>query len=123
MDYFDDELGGTIVSFQGKFSFRMDFIVKNPFNIQMPVTLYLPCTESGKITRTKTALVYCHTHSGNRIESLDLIEFAVCEKMAFVCFDFNGNGESTGKFVTLGWFESLDINSILTFVIEKVKIK
>lgn len=36
--------------------------------------------------------------------------------MGLVLFDFRANGFSTGKFVSLGWFEALDINVVTTFL-------
>lgn len=43
-------------------------------------------------------------------------------KTALITFDFRANGYSSGKYVTLGWFEALDLNSICNFLAQKFKI-
>jgi len=123
MDYFDDDLGTTIFQYWNKFAHRLDFKMKNYHNNTFPLTLYFPCNEKGDIKNVNRALVYCHTHNGNRIEGLELIEKAVENEIIFACFDFNGNGEGSGEYVTLGWYETLDINIVLNFLCNEAKIK
>ena len=43
--------------------------------------------------------------------------------MSVCLFDFHGNGQSNGKYVTFGWTETLDLDAILTMLIGKMKVK
>ena len=68
-------------------------------------------------------MIYAHTHNGNRLEGLNLVEHFIRKKIGFVAIDFRANGYSTGKYVTLGWYESLDLNTVVNFLRQNVKTK
>jgi hypothetical protein len=72
--------------------------------------LYLPCDEDFNLKFHGEYIVYCHTHSGSRTEGLYLVEEAIERDMGIALFDFRANGYSSGRYVTLGWYEALDIN-------------
>lgn len=57
-------------------------------------------------------LVYCHSHSGSRKEGVHLLENIHNDTTALITFDFWASGYSSGKYLTLGWFEAIDINAI-----------
>ena len=61
-------------------------------------------------------IIYCHTHSGGRTEGLNLVEFAIKNNFGLILFDFRASGYSKGKYVSLGWYEALDINEICLFL-------
>ena len=61
-------------------------------------------------------MIYAHTHNGNRLEGLNLVEYFIKKKIGFVALDFRANGYSTGKYVTLGWYEALDLNTVVNFL-------
>ena len=46
-----------------------------------------------------------------------MLEYFIEKQFSFVCFDFRANGLSTGKYVTLGWLETVDINRVLKFLL------
>ena len=64
-------------------------------------------------------IIYCHTHSGGRTEGLNLVEYSIQNKMGIVLFDFRASGYSKGKYVSLGWYEALDINEICLFLLKE----
>ena len=39
--------------------------------------------------------------------------------MGIVLFDFRASGYSKGKYVSLGWYEALDINEICLFLLKE----
>lgn len=40
-----------------------------------------------------------------------------------VLFDFRANGYSSGKYVTLGWYEALDLNQVCLFLKKQARAK
>ena len=58
-------------------------------------------------------IVYLHGNSGNRLEGLKLMKKILPHKIAFMCFDFAGTGNSDGEYISLGWYESKDTCVIL----------
>lgn len=63
----------------------------------------------------KPCIIYCHSHSANRVEGVSIIHQALPDFNVCI-FDFSGCGQSEGEFVTLGIKESDDIKSVMTFL-------
>ena len=123
MTYCDYDLGGSFLSFGEFYALRFDFELTNIVNETFNISIYLPCDPEEKIKENMDFVVYCHTHNGNRMEGLGLAEKAICNELGYVVFDFRANGFSTGKYVTLGWLEALDINEVINFLKTEVKAK
>ncbi len=66
-------------------------------------------------------MIYLHSHNGNRLEGFNLMEKFIKKNICFVLIDFRANGMSSGKYVTLGWLETIDINRVIKFLMKKVK--
>lgn len=58
------------------------------------------------------AIVYLHTHSGMRLEGLEVARGAIERGLGVVLFDFRGNGHSTGEWVSFGWNEAEDLSTV-----------
>lgn len=43
--------------------------------------------------------------------------------MGLALFDFRANAYSTGKYVTLGWYEALDLNEVCRFLKKEARAK
>ena len=99
--------------------FRLSNAIKETFNL----SLYLPCDEKYNLKFHGEYIVYCHTHSGSRTEGLHLVEESIERGIGIVLFDFRANGYSSGKYVTLGWFEALDVNQVVNFLKSEAKAK
>ena len=57
-------------------------------------------------------LIYCHSHSGSRVEGIDLVD-VFCPDFGVVLFDFSGCGHSEGEYVTLGIKEQDDLRVVI----------
>ena len=57
-------------------------------------------------------VIYLHSHSGNRLEGLNLIEL-FCPNFGVCLFDFSGCGHSEGDYVTLGIKEQNDLIAVM----------
>lgn len=58
-------------------------------------------------------LVYCHSQTGNRLEGYQLLEYCATKSMSLLLFDFAACGKSQGEYLSLGWFESLDLDVVI----------
>ncbi len=92
--------------------------MKEHFN----VSVYMPCKENQRILKKNlNYVIYAHTHNGNRCQGLDMVEQFIKQDIGFVTFDFRANGYSTGQYVTLGYLECIDLNSLVKFLKQKVR--
>ncbi len=95
---------------------RFDFQLKNALDEVFNISVYIPCTETEKLKEEIDYLIYAHTHNGNRLEGLYMAERVLKNNIGFVTLDFRANGFSKGDYVTLGWFETLDLNEVVRFL-------
>lgn len=82
----------------------------------------LKTREERKDFSNKPCIVYCHSHSANRIEGIPIVHHAIPEFNICV-FDFSGCGNSEGEWVTLGLKERDDVKAVLMHLEIGMKIK
>lgn len=121
--YSEEDLGGSMLIFETGYALRLDFQLKNVLNEQFYMSIYFPCNEKEEIPKNLTFIIYCHTHNGCRVEGLGLLEKLLRRGLGLVVFDFRSNGFSGGSYVTLGWLEALDINTVCLFLKKEVKAR
>lgn len=78
---------------------------------------------SARTINDRPCLIYCHTHSGNRLEGLFLREHEILKDFDLCLFDFTGCGNSSGDFVTLGLKESEEIILLVNYLKTKLNYK
>ena len=63
-------------------------------------------------------IVYLHGNCGSRMEALEVLQPAmIVEGGASVCcFDFAGCGLSDGEYISLGWWETRDLDVVLRYL-------
>ena len=119
--YEDDRLGYNLIEHDGKFALRLDFQIKNALGEKINLTVYIPCDSEERTQEQIDYVVYCHTMSGDRTEGLYLLNYFILKGIGLVVFDFRANGYSSGKYVSLGWYEALDINQVVLFLRREIK--
>ncbi len=87
---------------------REDFTVDNKRGTMLECSLFAPVN-----SKAYACVVYLHGNSGNKLSGEFLLEPVLTNKMALLTFDFHGCGNSEGKYISLGWYESQDLNLIL----------
>jgi pimeloyl-ACP methyl ester carboxylesterase len=98
---------------------RIDFHVLNQRNQKLAVSLFGPASRIN--CEGMPCIIYLHTHSGNRLESLHLLKYFLPDYQ-FCTFDFSGCGLSEGDFVTLGLKEAEDLFCVIKYLETKFKI-
>ena len=91
---------------------RIDDYVLNHRSLKLEYTLYQIRGPPRRIQKGKI-LIYLHAHSAGRKDGIFLLENAYKLGLSVCVFDFSGSGLSEGEYVTLGYEEHKDIESIL----------
>ena len=83
---------------------RHDFQVQNFHGHTIECSLFAP-----RKVKNPRCIVYLHGNCGCKVEGVKLVKNFCVQEYAVLCFDFAGCGRSGGEYISLGWFESLDI--------------
>jgi len=67
-------------------------------------------------------VIYLHGNCGNRREAFKVVEHLLPHNIAVFCFDFAGTGNSDGEFISLGWYEALDLIIIINKICSWEKV-
>lgn len=122
MTYSEYSLGPVeIETPKGNLVIRQDFVIFNKQNEKLEVSLFQTEKPNGEYKK-KPCLIYLHSHSGSRIESLEIFEHA-SDYFSFCTFDFSGSGNSEGEFVTLGLKEQSDLDFVKNHLQKNFGIK
>lgn len=95
---------------------RLNFNLRNHLGENFIMSIYFCFDHDDNYLGEDRYLIYTHTHQGNQTEGTYLLNYALINRLNLVLFDFRASGYSTGKYVTLGWFEALDINRVCRFL-------
>jgi len=60
-------------------------------------------------------VIYLHGNSGCRLDSFPAIE-ALLPMCDVFCFDFSGCGQSEGEYISLGFWEKFDIETVIDYI-------
>lgn len=61
-------------------------------------------------------VIYLHGNCSSRIESIHAVEFLLPLGITLFCFDFAGCGKSEGEYVSLGWHERDDVQTVINYL-------
>ena len=68
----------------------------------MPVVLYLP------------------GNSSSRVEAVPLLPYLLPMNITVLAFDFSGSGRSEGEYISLGYYEKEDVDTVLKYLKQTV---
>lgn len=66
--------------------------------------------------QTAPCVIYMHGNAGNKTEAYDLIDLLGPSGISLFTFDFSGCGNSEGEWVTLGWKEKQDLETVIGYL-------
>jgi len=61
---------------------------------------------------SRDCVVFLHAHNSNSLQGLFLKEWVLLRGKALCLFDFHGAGHSEGRYSSLGYFETLDLDAV-----------
>ena len=120
--YSNYDLGGTKFSRAGTFARRLDFELKNCLGESIYTSVYFPCDANFSLRSLQSVVIYCHTLNGDRVEGVQEIPVLLEKGILAVIFDFRASGRGNGEFVTLGWLEAFDLDELIRFSREKLRM-
>jgi cephalosporin-C deacetylase-like acetyl esterase len=91
---------------------RRDIELVNEQGYVLKCSWYLHEANTGRMP----CVVYCHGNCGNRLESFDAVENLLPMGISVFSFDFAGSGLSEGSYISLGYYESMDVKTIVDFL-------
>ena len=71
---------------------------------------------SKRIPYIRPVVIYLHGNSSSRVEGTKMAFFLLNKGIDLFVFDFPGCGKSEGEYISLGYYEKEDLNSIVDFV-------
>lgn len=91
---------------------RYDFTVINQDNL----TLYCSLYEAETNYSSSSCVVYLHCNTGSRLDVKPYLPELISQGFSVCAFDFSGCGLSEGEYITLGYKEKNDIESVLAYL-------
>lgn len=105
------ELGPDMFNISEKTFTRRDFTLKNPRNQNIECSFY---TQS--IPVILPCVIYLHTYNSSRLEALQILPVLLPSNINVFTLDFAGSGNSDGEFISLGWHEREDLQTVVNFL-------
>jgi len=97
---------------------RHDMVINNNRGHDLQCSFYEP-----QGCKSYPIVVYLHGNCGNRREAYSAVKWLIPQNIAVFCFDFAGTGNSQGDFISLGWYEALDLIVIIGKIRRMQKVK
>lgn len=91
---------------------RKDFQLVNRRGLNVECSLFSPIKRPKKLP----CIIYCHGHSGCRLDAVECVREMVSMNFMVLAFDFSGSGLSEGEYVSLGFYEKDDISVIMEYL-------
>jgi pimeloyl-ACP methyl ester carboxylesterase len=111
-EYSVDELGPTRFRLDNQTYVRKDMELTNRRDQKLACSHFvLAKSKSGDAKRP--CVVYLHGNSSSRAECYSVLPYLLQEGVTVFCFDFSGSGMSDGDYISLGWYEKEDLQTVL----------
>lgn len=120
-DYSDKDLGPQKFRLNNKYYKRSDFTLINDRNIKLMCSFWEPYEEEREYPRLP-CVVYLHGNSSSRCEVVPNLKYLLPLNITVFAFDFTGCGRSEGEYISLGWYETLDIECVINFLRSSNKV-
>ena len=98
---------------------RYDGKVKSLGNLLIQYNFFSLEQEMKSPSREPTCLVYLHSHGSNRLEGMQMLRIAGRLRFHFAIFDFQGSGESEGRYTTMGQNEAKQVEDVLEMITQE----
>ena len=120
-EYKEDDLGPDKFQINHKFYKRTDFTITNKRNLKLMCSFWEPYDEEREYVRLP-CVVYLHGNSSSRCEALAEIKYLLPLNITVFAFDFSACGKSQGEYISLGWYEREDVESVIEYLRKTNKV-
>lgn len=113
MNYPLDLLGPDEIEVCGNLYGRQDLQIQNSRNLPLECSYFRP---RGSTNQRLPCIVYLHGNCGSRLDALEIINMVGAYRISLFCFDFSGSGLSGGEYISLGYYETEDVISVIDWL-------
>lgn len=99
---------------------REDFQITNERNMVIQCSFW--CNQENVNREGIPVVVYCAGNCGSRCDALDAVQSLLPLGISVFGFDFCGSGLSDGEYVSLGYFEQIDLKAVIQYLRSKKKV-
>ncbi|EGR32351.1 hypothetical protein IMG5_086710 [Ichthyophthirius multifiliis] len=96
---------------------RQDIDLKNPRGHILKCSYF-----KSQNQQIQPCVIYLHGNSSSRFESLDCLKVLIPRNISLFSFDFSGCGHSQGKYISLGWYEREDVQTVINYLKQTKKV-
>lgn len=111
-DYTLEDLGPECFYIGYSRGYRHDIEIKNSRNQILKCSWF----KKGKSKDPVPCIIYLHGNSSSRAEALNHVIHVLDQGMSLFSFDFAGCGHSDGEYISLGYYESQDVQTIVKYL-------
>jgi len=117
-EYELSDLGPALFTLRGKRAKRTDFELVNSRGLTLQCSYYEPTKRPAKLP----CVIYCHGNCGSRLDATEALRLLIPMNVCVLSFDFSGSGLSQGEFVSLGYYEKLDLEAVVDWLRKSIKV-
>jgi len=100
---------------------RTDLTITNKHNIKLKCSFWEPFDEEREYDQLP-CVIYLHGNSSSRTEAIGQLKHLLTLNITVFAFDFYGCGKSEGKYISLGWYESDDVECVINYLKKTNKV-
>ena len=119
--YTEKDLGPEKFTINKKLYKRSDFSILNNRNIKLICSYWEPYDEEREYIRLP-CVIYLHGNSSSRCEVIPNLKYLLPLNITVFAFDFAGCGQSEGEYISLGWYETMDVECVIKFLRSSNKV-
>ena len=120
-EYNIEELGPYKFEFKGKCYKRTDIELINKRSQKMMCSFWEPFDEEREKPRLP-CVIYLHGNSSSRCEAYPEVKYLLLKNITVFAFDFCGCGKSEGEYISLGFYEKLDVHCVVEYLLKTKKV-
>ena len=120
-EYTEKDLGPEKFKINKKYYKRTDFTITNKRYLKLQCSYWEPFDEEREYVRLP-CVIYLHGNSSSRCEAVAEIKYLLPLNITVFAFDFSGCGKSQGEYISLGWYEREDVESVIEYLRKTNKV-
>ena len=120
-EYKEEDLGPEKFKINHKYYKRTDFSKTNKRGLKLVCSFWEPFDEEREYTRLP-CVIYLHGNSSSRCEAVAELKYLLPLNITVFAFDFSGCGKSQGEYISLGWYEREDVESVIDYLRKTNKV-
>ncbi|XP_026193674.1 uncharacterized protein LOC34622360 [Cyclospora cayetanensis] len=110
--YSDADLGPSTFLMAGRQYKRTDLELINRRSMRLQCSHFEPVLPPGK-RKKLPCVIYLHGNCSSRIEAMSALPVLLPQNITVFAFDFSGSGRSDGPYISLGWWERDDLDTVI----------